>query len=74
MSLANVKTLQELLSFLNNFDGDFQEAGIDTTSLPTFGGDEPESTLGIFSWDEKYLLVPASGNGFKLVAREIEEE
>ena len=28
----------------------------DSSSLPTFGGKEPDDTLGIFSWDEKHFL------------------
>ena len=30
---------------------------IDVTSLPTFGGEEPRDTMGIWSWDETHLLV-----------------
>lgn len=30
---------------------------IDWTSLPTFGGEEPANTRGIWSWDETRLLV-----------------
>lgn len=29
---------------------------VDLTSLPTFGGQEPADTNGIFSWDENSLL------------------
>ena len=31
---------------------------LDTTSLPVFGGPEPDSTDGIYSWDEAGFLVP----------------
>lgn len=30
---------------------------VDMTSLPTFGGQEPADTIGVWSWDESRLLV-----------------
>lgn len=39
------------------------------THLPTFGGDDPVATHGIFSWDATHLLVQDSG-GFRIVPRE----
>lgn len=41
---------------------------IDMSSLPTFGGAEPDDTGGIWSWDETRLLV---GSGrLRIVTRE----
>ena len=42
---------------------------IDMTHLPTFGGQEPADTAGIFSWDEKHFLVQKS-DGWRLVPRD----
>lgn len=36
------------------------EDAIDWTSLPTFGGPEPASTLGVWSWDADRLLVSSA--------------
>lgn len=34
---------------------------VDTTELPTFGGTEPERTVGIYSWDERRILCGDAG-------------
>ena len=34
---------------------------IDLTELKTFGGVEPKDTAGIWSWDDKHLLVGDDG-------------
>jgi hypothetical protein len=41
--------------------------------LPTFGGDEPEDTARVWSWDEKRLLVGTCADDFEVVYREISE-
>lgn len=33
------------------------KAGMDLCTLPTFGGSEPSSTVGVWSWDADNLLV-----------------
>jgi hypothetical protein len=48
------------------------EDKIDLTGLPTFGGEQPSDTQGIFSWDEENLLTCEST--WKIVSREEEEE
>jgi CTP:molybdopterin cytidylyltransferase MocA len=45
---------------------------IDWTSLPTFGGDEPASTSGVWSWDATSLLVGTCADDLKIVARDSE--
>ena len=30
---------------------------IDVTDLPTYGGEEPDDTIGVWSWDATSLLV-----------------
>lgn len=41
----------------------------DATSLPKFGGDEPASTVEIWSWDENHLLIGRSSDDFEVVPR-----
>lgn len=38
-------------------------------TLPTFGGEEPESTSGVWSWDEKRLLVGTCASDLQIVPR-----
>ena len=63
MKKFKVKNLQELAEELNYIDmrnyglEEPDQIKFDYSSFPTFGGNEPEDTLGIFSWDEKYVLV-----------------
>jgi hypothetical protein len=39
------------------------------TNLPTFGGEEPASTGGVWSWDATRLLVGTSRDDFRIVPR-----
>jgi len=40
------------------------------TDLPTYGGEEPESTEGVWSWDATRLLIGACPDDFHIVDRE----
>lgn len=42
---------------------------IDWTSLPTFGGEEPHNTVGVWSWDATRLLVGTCADDLKIVDR-----
>lgn len=44
------------------------EEVVNLSDLPTFGGEEPRNTAGIFSWDADRLLL-ADGNRWYIVAR-----
>ncbi|WP_026332133.1 hypothetical protein [Thioalkalivibrio sp. ALE16] len=47
----------------------FQERGL--VDLPNYGGDEPEDTQGIWSWDETRLLIGEGGpDEWEVVTRE----
>ena len=62
--------LNELCNTLNN--ASYEEIqDIDLSDLPTFGGEEPADTRGVWSWDEKNLLVSDTrrGRGFIVVPR-----
>ena len=69
-----VKNLKELLAKLREMTP-AELNDVDMTSLPTFGGEEPKDTAGVWSWDEKNLLVGddvGTGNfagDFKIVSR-----
>ena len=61
-------TLQELLDLMR--DGDpyvFDDRGDWSTSLPNFGGEEPEDTTHVWSWDETHLLVGTCADDLRLV-------
>ncbi len=42
---------------------------LDWSSLPTFGGDDPADTVGIWSWDEDSFLVGDNGANLEIVDR-----
>ena len=48
-----ISSLSEL--FLLMLSGDLEDC--DWSDLPTFGGDEPEDTMEVWSWDEDNLLI-----------------
>ena len=48
--------LKDLLSELRGMTAEELEQ-IDMSSLPVFGGEEPELSQGVWSWDENSLLV-----------------
>ena len=45
------------------------KSGIDYSDLPTFGGDEPAETTGVWSWDDSRLLVGSCIDDFEIVDR-----
>jgi len=67
MKKLKAKNLQELAEELNQIDLDLEqnyeypyndpEAHYDATDLPTFGGEEPNDTEEIVSWDKDNILV-----------------
>lgn len=63
MHKFKAKNLQELADELNDIlygideeNGEDPQHIYDSDSLPTFGGEEPKNTLGVYSWDEENLL------------------
>lgn len=42
---------------------------LDWTDLPTFGGDEPRDTTGIWSWDAECLLIGRCASELEIVSR-----
>jgi hypothetical protein len=58
-------SLDELFDLMKND----QNVG-DWDSLETFGGEEPEDTLEIWSWDETRLIIGSCPNDIKIVSRD----
>jgi len=59
LKATNLKELAEELNYIDMRNYGLEEPDqikFDSSSFPTFGGNEPEDTLGIFSWDETYFL------------------
>jgi hypothetical protein len=86
-AIASTTSLDELCAILNDL-GDAiastQSSGEDAADLihayslavesaPTFGGDEPHDTNGIWSWDESRLLVGGGWGGLQVIDRDTEE-
>ena len=72
-AIENASTLDELADALNAELAPAVKEQVygclDLTSLPTFGGDAPESgTAGVWSWGERRVLVGDSGP-FEIVSR-----
>lgn len=61
------KSLEDLLEWVQNRDPDDDDSCM--SKLPTFGGDEPDDTAGVFSWDETRLLVQTQ-SGWAIVGRD----
>lgn len=45
-------------------------AGLDWTSLPEFGGRDPEDTEGVWSWDVHRLIVGTCADDVRITSRE----
>ncbi len=54
----NLEALEEALE--DNSERSIEDY-VDTTRLPTFGGAEPEDTMGVYSWDDTEQLVQGNG-------------
>ena len=64
-AIATAATLQALCDALNAYrpedhDGRTLEESIDLADLPTFGGDEPADTRGIYSYNDTQITRRSS--------------
>lgn len=66
--LETAANLYDLLAAIRAIPEDVY-LDVDLTSLPTFGGEEPSSTAGVWSWDEEHLLVGTCRDDFRIVPR-----
>lgn len=68
MTTTTIRNLDALLNALRS--GEIGEREYDAwTSLPTFGGDEPADTTGVWSWDADRLLVGEGRADLQIVPR-----
>ena len=67
-------TLDELLALLRAdtiwAGAPMRHGDLDTTSLPTFGGAEPVSTEGVWSWDADRLIVGTCPDDYCISVRD----
>ena len=62
---ATFKNLDELLAAMRA--GEIDENAF--ASLPTFGGEEPRNTNGVWSWNATHVLVGEGKNDFAILDR-----
>jgi len=70
ISLDSITSLTSLCEVLNEHRLYLREAGADMSRLPTFGGDTPLCTEGVWSWDPTRKLVQSASGDFVIVSRE----
>lgn len=67
-------TLRALCAVLGELDAETSDNRpsldqvVDISNLPTFGGETPATTDGVFSWNESHLLV-TDGSGWRILPR-----
>lgn len=64
--LRQLRNLSELKDFLRSRGG----KEVDWTDLPSFGGEEPRNTAGVWSWDPHCLLVGECARDLEIIFRE----
>ena len=67
--MQNLKDLFDAMKAGSESIMDPDHPGQWSTSLPTFGGEEPASTAGVWSWDETHLIVGTCEDDLRIVAR-----
>ena len=65
---ANLNSLLQALRETRSLTSEEQDE-INWTDLQTFGGDEPDSALGVWSWDAEGLLVGTCADDLKIISR-----
>lgn len=70
--IESVGSLDELLAAWIANREQFEKS--DCTELPTFGGNEPEDTLNVWSWDDSRILTGASFDDLSIENRCKREE
>ena len=59
-------TLDELLDALSEMA---DSRNVNMQALPTFGGNEPDETDGVWSWDRRRLLIE-DDEGYSIIDRD----
>lgn len=65
-----IYTLDDLLEYLKESDAEDLDALNCWNKIPTFGGDMPDDTTHVWSWDEEHLLIGACSDEYEIVTRE----
>ena len=71
-AISDASSLSDLAAALRatrNLPADDQD-NVNWTSLPTFGGTEPDDTREVWSWDADNLLVGTCADDLKIVPRD----
>lgn len=71
--LAGATSLGELLTTLHGVHAGLSDddlACLDLSDLPIFGGEAPDDTHGVWSWDEQSLLIGAGWDDWEIVDRD----
>lgn len=66
LQALNIQSLDELYELIKSGTLDFLD---DWSDLPLFGGEEPEDTAEIWSWDEARLIVGISSDSIEIISR-----
>jgi hypothetical protein len=71
--LQAAQNLDELLETIRTVHAELDEddrSNLDLTDLPTFGGQEPDDTAAVWSWDAERLLVGLCVSEFRIQPRD----
>jgi len=67
LDALHIKSLDDLFKLIKS--GDLDELD-DWSNFPIFGGEEPEDTAEIWSWDESRLMVGICSQSMEIISRE----
>jgi len=67
---APISSLSDLLEAIIIDDERFVTNGDWSSSMPSFGGDEPEETAGVWSWDAESVLIGTCLDDIEIISRE----
>lgn len=66
--MGDLKNLFEKM--LNNDPTILDQHGQWSSNLDTFGGEEPENTSGVWSWDQTHVIIGTCADDLEIVARD----
>lgn len=69
-AVERATSLADLATVLRSYAPADTDRTIDWTSLPTYGGQAPADTQGVWSWDEDALLVGTCADDLTIVRRD----
>ena len=72
--LKHSDDLEELAGYLNRYESQITDFGMDLSDLPNWGGEKPDDTTGIYSWDSDSYLIHIDNYGWMVEDRESHDE